>query len=308
MGASIERQERYLAAERTLWRQYGLEPRERFIEAGLDRTRLRVTEAGSGDPIVFIGGTGGTGPYWAPLVAELEGRAVIVDRPGFGLSDPVDYKRRSYTETVSAVLLDVFENLDIDQAAVVGASIGDVWAMIAAEQLGDRVRCVVLLGGGPITAEITPPPFIRLLRSPVGALIVRVPQSSKMIRSQLRQLGHEASLATGKIPDAFVEWHLALGRSTRSMHHERAMVQAVLGPSGFVPDLLFDDDRRALVKQPVLMVVGSADPVGSTEIWENFTDSLPDATLRIVQNGGHLPWWDDPAQVAAWMADRMRAS
>ena len=104
---------------------------------------------------------------------------MIVDRPGFGLSDPVDYKRRSYTETVSAVLLDVFENLDIDQATVVGASIGDVWAMTAAEQLGDRVRCVVLLGGGPITAEITPPPFIRLLRSPVGALIVRVPNRRK---------------------------------------------------------------------------------------------------------------------------------
>ena len=82
----------------------------------------------------------------------------------------------------------------------------------------------------------------------------------------------------------------------------------MLGPSGFVPDLLFDDDRRALVKQPVLMVVGSADPVGSTEIWENFTDSLPDGTLRVVDSGGHLPWWDDPAQVAAWIAGHMRAS
>ena len=40
----------------------------------------------------FLPGTGGTGPYWAPLIRELPGfRGLLVDRPGWGLSSPVDY-------------------------------------------------------------------------------------------------------------------------------------------------------------------------------------------------------------------------
>ena len=48
MGASIEELDPYLAAERTLWRQYGLEPRQAFHrswprsdEAEGDRRRQR---------------------------------------------------------------------------------------------------------------------------------------------------------------------------------------------------------------------------------------------------------------------------
>lgn len=291
----------YRAAERALWRRYGLEPSERFIEAGPARTRVRVTEVGQGPPVIFIGGTGGTGPYWAPLLKEFDVRALIIDRPGFGCSDAVAYAGDGYATLVAQLLSDVLDGLEVEEATVAGASIGDVWAMIAAERLPERVSRVVLLGGGPLTEEITPPPFIRLLRSPVGALIVRVPQRPRMVRSQLRQMGHGASIEAGRFPDEFFEWHVALSRSTRSMRNERAMVQAVLGRGGFIPDLLFGTARRALVKQPVLMVVGSADPVGSVDAWTRFTDGLPDGTLRVVDDGGHLPWWDDPARVAGWV-------
>jgi len=307
MSRSQDGTQAYRAAERALWRQYGVEARERFVEAGPDRTRIRVTEVGDAlaPPVVFIGGTGGTGPYWAPLVSALPVRALIVDRPGFGLSAPVDYSRGPYGALVAGLLDDVLDGLELDSAAVVGASIGNVWALLAAERLPERVRHVVLLGGGPLTSEITPPPFIKLLRSPIGALIVRVPQKPKMLRGQLKQLGHGSSIEAGRFPDAFFAWNVALHRSTPSMRHERAMVRAVLGRDGFVPDLRFDGDRAAGVKSPALMVVGSGDPVGSVDIWTRFVDGLPDGTLRVLDGAGHLPWWDDPEQVAASMREHL---
>lgn len=307
MGGSKDANETYRAAERKLWRHYGIEPRERFVEAGPARTRIRVTEVGNpaAPPVVFIGGTGGTGPYWAPLVAALDARALIMDRPGFGLSVAVDYAGQPYGALVAGLVEDVLDGLEIADAGFVGASIGDVWALLAAERLPERVRKVVLLGGGPLTSEVTPPLFIKLLRSPFGALIVRVPQKPKMLRSQLAQMGHASSIETGRFPEAFFEWNVALSRSTPSMRHERTMVQAVLGRDGFIADLRFDGDRRALVKAPVLMVVGSADPVGSVDIWTRFVDGLPDGVLRVLDDAGHLSWWDNPAQVADWVREHL---
>jgi pimeloyl-ACP methyl ester carboxylesterase len=99
------RLQRYRQAEAALWEQYGVEPTEQFIDLDSPRVRLRVVEVGSGDPIVFIGGTGGTGPYWAPLVRELAGfRCVMVDRPGWGLSSSMDYSQGEYKTVVADVL------------------------------------------------------------------------------------------------------------------------------------------------------------------------------------------------------------
>jgi pimeloyl-ACP methyl ester carboxylesterase len=298
--------ESYRQAEAELWSEFGLTAHERVVEAGPARTKIRVTEVGQGSPVVFVGGTGGTGPYWAPLVARLDVRAVIVDRPGFGLSDPVAFKAHPHRALVTSILEDVLDAVEVHAAVtLVGASIGDVWALTAAEQLPDRVGAVVLLGGGPISAAVTPPPFIRLLRSPLGAAIVRVPQRPGMLRGQLRGMGHGASLEAGRIPDSFFTWQAALMRMTPSMRHERRMVQAVLGRDGFVPDLRFDGERGKRIEQPVLMIVGEHDPVGSIDIWTEFVGALGNGTLQVVPGAGHLSWWDEPDRVATSVRDHI---
>ncbi len=81
------RLQRYRQAEREQCNHYELEPTERFIDLDSPRVRLRVVEVGSGKPVLFVGNTGGTGPYWGPLVRELRGfRCLMLDRPGWGLS------------------------------------------------------------------------------------------------------------------------------------------------------------------------------------------------------------------------------
>ena len=287
---------RYRDAERSLWRRYGLDPIEQSLEVGPARTRLRVTELGSGPPLLLLGGTGGTGPYWAPLLAHLHDRfrCLVLDRPGFGLSEPVDWSSGAFADLVPELLADVLDQLAVGAVDVLGSSIGDVWAMLLAERHPSRVRRQVLLGGGPLMPEIRPPGFIRLLRTPLGALIVRLPEKPKMLQGQLRGLGHGASLEAGRIPEEFVAWHGSLVRDTPTMRHERAMVRAIVGPKGFRPGLTFDDSRLAALRQPTLMVWGTQDPAGSAEVWTRFVRTLPDAELHVVEGGGHMPWWDDP--------------
>ena len=59
-----------------------------------------VIEAGSGDPVVLLGGDGCVAATWAPLLADLEGshHVFAADRPGCGLSDPLTTAGASFRE------------------------------------------------------------------------------------------------------------------------------------------------------------------------------------------------------------------
>ncbi len=303
------RMQRYRAAEDTLWRSYGLDPVERDVRVGGSGARIRVHDVGAGEAILFVHGTGGSGAYFAPLLATLPGyRHLVIDRPGWGASDPVDFCARDYATIADETIRAVLDDASIDRVHLVGASIGDLWAIRAALAAPSRVGRVVLLGGGPISPEIQVPPFIRLLRSPLGQVIVRLPERPGMFRRQLDGMGHAHSLAAGRIPDAFVEWHGALTRDTDWGRNERAMVRCIVDRHGFIDGLVPRAADLARMSPPVLMVVGTEDPVGDTSIWRRFVAGLPAAELEVVPDGGHLVWLDDPAAVGTRIDRFLRGS
>src|SRR5215213_4110426 len=239
--------ERYRAAERKLWDHYGLRATERFVELRSPAVRLRVVEVGSGPPVVFVPGTGGTGPYWGALVRELPGcHCVMLDRPGWGLSSPINYTAAGYAHTAADVLSGVLDALELERVAVVGASIGDVWALRLAARHPERVASVALLGGGPIVAEASTPAIIRLIASPLGAIVVRLPANAGRLRGMLRQVGHGQSLDAGRIPNEYIDWRLAFEHETDSMRNERAMVRAIVSVrSGLRRGLPFEKSELA---------------------------------------------------------------
>jgi pimeloyl-ACP methyl ester carboxylesterase len=77
-----------------------------------------------------------------------------------------------------------------------------------------------------------------------------------------------------RIPEAFIDWHLAMSRETDWARHER----------------------------DTLMVYGTADPIGSTAVWRRFTGRLLQGELEVVEGGGHLVWYDHPGRVGARVA------
>jgi pimeloyl-ACP methyl ester carboxylesterase len=298
-GAADARANGYLEAERGLWNYYGLTASERFIEVGSPAARLRVLEVGAGEPVLFVHGT--IGPAWPPLVRELSDfRCLMIERPGWGLSSPIDFSRYEYKRVVADLLLGLLDALGIERAHVVGGSIGNVWALRLAQRHPSRVGRVVLLGEGPLLAEIPVPKIVKLIASPLGALMVRLPTKPKRVREDiLRGAGHGASLDDGRIPDVLVEWRAALGTYTHSMRHERAMVRAIVSArSGWRPGLTFEDGELRALEHPTLLVYGTADR-SPVESWRRFVDLLPRGELRLVDGAGHQPWFDDPTGVAA---------
>jgi pimeloyl-ACP methyl ester carboxylesterase len=291
--------QRYRRAERALWEHYHLEPAERFVELASPPVFLRTLEVGSGEPVLFIHGTAGASPVWAPIVRELSSfRCLMLDRPGWGLSSAIDYSKYEYKTVVADMLSGALNALGVDRTHVVGGSIGAVWALRLAVRHPSRVDRIVLMGGAPLLPEIRMPVFTRLLSTPIGALMVRLPETPRVLRLRLRQLGHHASLDAGRM-DEFVQWRVALMRDTDSMRNERAMVRTVVSWRGWRPGLTFEDAELAGVQQPTLYVYGTADPVGTVDLVKRAVNLLPRAELYLVDDGGHVPWFDDPSQVGS---------
>jgi 2-hydroxy-6-oxonona-2,4-dienedioate hydrolase len=299
MPSTDGRTERYRTAERAVWNHYGLDPAERFIELESPAVRVRIQEVGSGDPIVFVHGGLWPAVALAPLVRELPGyRCILLDRPGCGLSSPVDWRKHEVGTVAAKVMGGVVDALGLDRTLVIGHSIGGVWALRLAQAHPALVGRIAILGASPLVPEMPRPTFLAVLASPIGAIITRLPQNEDRARSILRQDGHGPSLDAGRIPDAFLAWHVALVRNTETMRNERAMIRdAVIRGRAWRPGLTFEAAELAAIKQPLLYVIGTADPEGSVDYARRVVGRLPNAELHVVTDGGHMPWLDAGGEV-----------
>jgi pimeloyl-ACP methyl ester carboxylesterase len=299
MNAVEESTERYRRAEQAVWSHYGLAPTERFIEVAAGEVRLRVQEVGAGQPIVFVHGGLWPSTGLAALVRALPGyRSILVDRPGAGLSSPIDWRKREVGSVATQVMGDVLDALGIERAHVIGHSIGGAWALRLALGHPARVERIAILGAAPILAEMPRPTFLRVLASPLGAVMARLPQNQARAKDMLRQDGHGPTLDAGRVPDVLFDWHVALVRGTRTMLNERAMIRdTVIRGNSWRPGLMFAPAQLASLGQPLLYMIGSADPEGSVDYAQRIVGQLPHARLYVVPDAGHMLWLDDPERI-----------
>jgi pimeloyl-ACP methyl ester carboxylesterase len=120
-----------------------------------------------------------------------------------------------------------------------------------------------------------------------------------MVARQLAGRGHATGGEPGQAPATFVDWRVAMTRETDWRRHERDMVRCVLGRGGFMPGFVLQDAEVAGIAQPTLMLYGTADPVGSVDIWRRFVGRMPRGELELVEGGGDMVWYDDPGRVGA---------
>jgi pimeloyl-ACP methyl ester carboxylesterase len=272
--------------------------------------RVHLLEKGAGQPVVLLHGTGNPAGFFLPLLNELHGvRAIACDRPGVGLSDPIDFPQGHYRETAVAWLDRLLDTLELDATTLVGHSGGGVWALWYALAHPDRVERLVLLGVPTLPKTRCPLP-IRLVGTPgLGPLLSRLaPPSPKSMLRLASTMGEEATLA--RHPD-LVDLLVAAGRdpiTDRAAKAEfRALISpfALLSPSGFRRRGRVRPDELRQLAMPTLVLWGDQDPVGSIPVARAVAELIPHARLEVLPTG-HGPWLGQPMRTAASVADFVR--
>lgn len=227
-------------------------------------------EAGTGNPVVFLHGLGGTRKAWGPQLRGLSHRyrCIAWDMPGYGASDPLE--PLTYPG-IAQRLVHLLDELEIDQADLVGLSFGGMHALHTAINHPDRVRRMVLADTSPafgmdgtIAAEWKKARLAPIDRGETPAdaaeAVVDAITGSKL-EPRIRQ---ETIDAFGDI-------------SARGF---RAAVDCL--PSNDIRDQLASIPHQSLV------IVGELDEETPVSYAQVLADGLPSAEIEILLGAGHL--------------------
>lgn len=303
-GADLPRPGRPVAAvQERMLAAAGRAVRARRISLA-DGPDLQVLEAGEGAPVILLHGSAGCGLVWLPLIEQMgDHRLVAVDRPGYGLSDPVDYRGGDPRRIAVEVLTGLLDRLGLDQVDVVGNSAGGLWALWLAQDRPERVRRLVLAGAAPMLPGTHAPLMLRLLATPVlGAILSRhvFDASPASVRKTMQRMGEGDTVSRHP---GMLEVYVAQGRDPITIRAVRGELRSLAGGlKGPAPELRVTDQDLRRLAHPVLLVWGRRDPIGEVKVAERAARLLPDARLELV-DGGHLPWWGEPAYTAQLLTD-----
>ncbi len=289
---------RYREAERRLWDWVGVTPTEQRLHLERTGVTVRVQEVGEGPPVVFVHGGSISGSSWATLTGRLTGfRCILLDRPGTGLSDPLNTPVTADTlpGIGDSLVVDLLDALGLESAHLAATSFGGYFALRAAAAHPDRIGRMVQFSW-PVGAPISSMPMImRMSAVPLaGRLVALLPPSERMIRMAFRQIGHAESLKSGRISQEIIDWFLALQRHTDTTKQEARALRGLLSLRHGLDDRILLSDRfLSTIRTPTRFIWGEKDPFGGIDTARELVALMPNAEFEIFEGAGHAPWLDD---------------
>ena len=265
--------------------------------------RIRVLDVGEGSPLVVLPGLFGEAWTMAPLVRHLrDRRLLLVNLPGAGLSDGLDFGSISIRQLALDVIRAILDHFQIDRAELVAGGIGGAWAFWFAIEYPRRVWVITQLGCPALLAGMRIPWLLRLLSIPVlNRMLLRraIPETVEDVRKLPGRLGHPAATAA-TMTDAEVECAYAFTRFPRARRSWLSFLERTLSLGGLRTRYALSPDELRHVKAPVQFIWGEHDPFGGPDLAGRTVVMVPSAILHATP-GGHLPWLDEPEQCAAWI-------
>ena len=266
------------------------DPDSRFAE--VEGLKIHYKMEGEGQPaLVLLHGFGASVFSWRAVMEPLSEETTVVafDRPAFGLTErpmPDEWTGESPYRPEAQIeqTLGLMDELGIEQAILVGNSAGGTVATLTALEHPDRVRALVLVDAAIYTGGGAPGWVRPLLRTPqmrrIGPLIVR--QIRERGDEFLRSAYHDPSKITEEIREGYWE-------PLRAENWDRALWELTVASR----QAEFEG-RLDQITMPVLVITGDDDQIVPTEQSVQLAEDLPNATLVVIPNCGHLPQEECP--------------
>ena len=266
------------------------DPDSQFMPvSGLD---LHYKLAGEGSPVfVLLHGFGASTYSWRSVVDDLAqvGTVITYDRPGFGLTErPLVWEGESpYSPDAQVeIVLELMDELDLEEAILIGNSAGGTVALNTALSAPSRVSALILVdaavyAGGGSPAWVRPLLFTPQLDH-LGPLLART------ISNRGDQFIMNSWHQPQRIPEeVFINYRKPL----QVQNWDRALWE--LTKSSYPLNL---DQRLTELSVPTLVITGDDDRIVPTEDSIRLASEIPGADLAVIENCGHLPQEECPAE------------
>ena len=252
-----------------------------------DEVRLYYEETGTGTPVVFLHEFAGDHRSWEPQVREFSRtyRCIVFAARGFPPSDvPTDPSAYSQARAVGDVLA-VLDDAGVDQAFVVGNSMGGFGALHFALQHADRTLGSVVAGCG-YGAHLDNEENFRAESEKV-AVAFETEGSEAM--STWYGLGPARVQYAAKDPRGHAEHVRVLAE-----HDPVGAANTMRGVQKARPSLYAMHDELAACRPPVLVIAGDEDN-GVLEADLMLKRTIPRCGLAILPKSGHVTNLEEPA-------------
>ena len=286
------------SAESELFASVGADVEEFFLELAQTGLRVRVLSHGHGPPVVLLHGVSESAAIWAPLFPELPHfRLLAVDLPGHGLSDPTAFRRGQVREHARQLIDDILDALGLNEAPVIGHSLGGMFALWHVAAGSGRICEVIAIGepGVALPGVRVRMPLSLLTVPGLGVAVLRSPSPPRAYRRLLAQgLGSAEAAAA---PDSLIE---ALRLSVRRPQNARTVASLMHAIDRFRrprPASVLTSAELAAITTPAIFILGSEDPYLSTERARPSIAQIHGASLYQMP-AGHAPWLVDAHHAA----------
>jgi 2-hydroxy-6-oxonona-2,4-dienedioate hydrolase len=247
-------------------------------------------DIGSGEPVLFLHSYGPGTTAWITfhkVVGKLSQhfRCILMDAPNFSKTGPVVFEEgvHALQARTGVALLDT---LGINRAHWVGNSQGGQSSMVAAINHPSYVDRFVMggshigTGGDRYLMANRPSEGSRATRDAIDN------PSKENIRRYLKVHVDDASLVTDELVDYIHHAH------TWSPAFLEARAKSVSVPHDYTPEL-------ANIKSPVLLIHGRYDRMVAFEISIAILNHIDDSRMVLLNNCGHWPPFEKPAEWTA---------
>jgi pimeloyl-ACP methyl ester carboxylesterase len=242
---------------------------------------VELREAGAGDPLIFLHGSGGLrpGPYLGLLAEHFT--VYAPSHPGFGGTDGLD----EIDDIIDLALFyhDLMDELGLDSAHLVGHSLGGMLAAEMAALCGHRVRKLVL--SNPVGLWRDDEPVVDFFALTPGEYM------QHMVFDIDAPAAKEA-FAAAESPEAAME-----------QMYQR--LQSFSAAGKFLWPIPDKGLKRRIhrIKAPTLLVWGESDRLVPCSYAEDFQSRIAGAKVAILPECAHVPMLEKPEEFVSLVTD-----
>jgi pimeloyl-ACP methyl ester carboxylesterase len=248
------------------------------------RTKLYCESYGSGDPILFLHGLGGSTYSWRYMIEPFQGthQVILIDLRGQGNSPKPKDKKYSILEQRDLIYDFILEH-NLRKLTLVGNSYGGAVSLLVTLELikrdPTRLANLILIDSAAFATPI--PLHLQVLRTPIiGWLAVHLIPPKCQSRAVLRSSYY--------VPDNVSQEQIDMyAKPIADRGGRHALLQ--LGKQAIPKD--FDDYIKLYptIKVPTLILWGDHDGVLLPDYGEKLNKVLPNSTLVFIKQAGHIP-------------------